>query len=225
MAIIKTALEIALEKTDNIKGDKSTIDQFEMRQSGKKLANSFLSGEAELAEELKKVSENQKYSLKQGVFDVLIAQIAIVTNKDDLTRLEKVGNGIAILLENSRNKSEFPGMYKQFLQIMGQYLQELSQYDQAIRQQYAPKLRQKEEEISRKIGREVRIDPMQDPEFITFYNQHMTALKGNYEPVISQAKEEAKSAFELTMPGMNTSRSLHSERTMSRRASRSLPSV
>jgi len=87
-------------------------------------------------------------------------------------------------------------MFSQLIQLTGQYLQELAHYDQALRQQYAPKLRKKEEELSRRIGREVKIDPMQDPEFIAFYNQNITALRGNYEPIVEQAREEAKRLFE-----------------------------
>jgi len=79
--------------------------------------------------------------------------------------------------------------------LFAQYIKEASQYEQMINQQYAPKLRQKEEELSRRLGREVHIDPFQDPEFVAFYNQHINALKGNYEPVVAQAREEAKRMF------------------------------
>jgi len=191
MGVIKTALEIALEKTENVKGDKSSIDQHEFRQQGKKLANAHLSGEGNLEETLKKTSADGKTSLKKGIFDVLVSQINLPSNKDDEKRLEKAGSGLAVIIE----KKEFSAMFKQLLQVTGQYLDEVSHYDKAIRQQYAPKLRQKEEEVSRRMGREVRIDPMQDPEFIAFYNQHMNALKSNYEAVIEQAREQAKLMF------------------------------
>ena len=42
MGKIKSALELALERTESIKGDRSSIDQFEAKQRGKKLANAFL---------------------------------------------------------------------------------------------------------------------------------------------------------------------------------------
>jgi len=192
MGEIKTALEIALERTENVKSDKSGIDQFEMKKRGKKLAGAFLEGEVDLADEIKKTEAGKRESLKQGIFDVLITQIALPAGKEDEKRVELVGKGLAAVINNS----QFSAMYKQLVQLFGQYLQELAQYDQAIRQQYAPKLRQKEEELSRRLGREVRIDPFQDPEFIAFYNQHMTALRGNYESIIEQAKEEARRMFE-----------------------------
>ena len=195
MGVIKTALEIALEKTESVKSDKSSIDQFDARQKGKKLANIFLSAgsgeEINLDEELKKTPANVKESIRQGIFDVLITQIALPNAKEDENKLEKLGKGFSAIIKNK----EFAVMYDQLTQLFAQYLQESSQYEQMIRQQYAPKLRQKEEEVSRRMGREVRIDPFQDPEFVAFYNQHMGAIKGNYEPVVEQAREEARRMF------------------------------
>ena len=191
MGVIKTALEIALERTENVKGDKSTIDQFEAKQRGKKLANAFLEGEADLADEIKKTPSAQRENLKQGVFDVLISQITLPADKDDEKRVELVGKGLQAVINNSR----FTAMFKQLTQLFSQYFQESSHYEQAIRQQYAFKLRQKEEEISRRLGREVRIDPFQDPEFVAFYNQQINALKGNYEALIEEAKEETRRLF------------------------------
>jgi hypothetical protein len=192
MGVIKTALEIALERTETVKGDKSSVDQFEMKRRGKKLANAFLDGEVDLAGEIKNVPADKRESLRQGIFDVLVTQIVLPAGKEDEKRIEKAGNGLQTVINNN----QFSAMFKQLVQLFGQYLQESAQYEQAIRQQYAPKLRQKEEELSRRMGREVRIDPFQDPEFVAFYNQHMGALKGNYETVIEQAKEEARRMFE-----------------------------
>jgi hypothetical protein len=194
MGVIKTALEIAMEKTEKVKGDKSSIDQFDAKQRGKKTANAFLAGEADLADELKKTEPSQLQSFKQGIFDVLVSQIALPSAKSDEEekRFEAVGKGLAVIINNSG----FQEMYEELATAFSHYLQEAAHYDQAIRQQYAPKLRQKEEELSRRMGREVHIDPFQDPEFVAFYNQHMNALKGNYEAVIEQAKEETRKFFE-----------------------------
>ena len=191
MGIIKTALEIALERTGDVKSAKSSIDQFEAKQRGKKLANVFLAGEKDLAEEIKNTPSEQTESLKQGIFDVLISQINLPAVKEDETRIELAGKGLQAVV----NDKQFNLLFQQLMQVISRYLQEASQYEQAIRQQYAPKLRHKEEELSRRLGREVCIDPMQDPEFIAFFNQHMSVLKNNYEPVIKQVREEARRLF------------------------------
>jgi hypothetical protein len=191
MGVIKTALEIALERTENVKSDKTSIEQFEAKQRGKKLANAFLDGEADLADEIKKTKAPQREILKQGIFDVLVSQISLPAGKDDEKRIELAGKGLQAVIKNN----SFSAMFKQLTGVFSQYLQEVSHFDKAIRQQYAPKLRQKEEEVSRRLGREVRIDPFQDPEFVAFYNQNMNALKGNYESLVEQAREEIRQLF------------------------------
>jgi hypothetical protein len=92
--------------------------------------------------------------------------------------------------------SRFGAIYKQFIQVVSQYLDETAQYEEAIKRQYAPKLRQKEEEIARRIGHHIQLDPFQDPEFVAFYNQHMKALKENYQAAVDQVQEQATLLFE-----------------------------
>jgi hypothetical protein len=191
MGRIKSAIEIAMEKTESVKGDKGSIEQFEAKQRGKKLANGFLSEGLALADEIKKESAETRESLQSGVFDVLFSQISLPATKEDEKRLETVGKGLSVIIKDGR----FQALYKQMTQTLSQFLQEAAQYEQAIRKQYAPKLRQKEEELSRRFGREVRIDPYQDPEFVAFYNQHIGALKGNYDMVLAGIKEEIRKIF------------------------------
>jgi len=191
MGEIKTALEIALERTETVKGDKRGIDQFEVKKRGKKLANAFLDGDADIVNELKKTPAQEKESLKQGIFDVLITQITLPSAGCDEKRIEKIGKGLSAVI----NKNDFNEMYKQLTLLFAQYINEVAHCEQILRQQYAQKIRQKEEELSRKLGREVRIDPFQDPEFVNFYNQNMNALKSNYETVVERAREDAKKMF------------------------------
>jgi len=173
MGRIKSALEIALERTESVKTDKASIGLYEAKQQGKRLANAFLADPSKnLEDELKKIPKDQRESLRQGIFDVLVPQIALPAVAEDIQRIEAVGKGLRVLISDGR----FAAMYKQFIQVLSNYFGEVTHYEQAIRQQYAPKLRQKEEELSRRMGREVRLDPFQDPEFVAFYNQNLNAL-------------------------------------------------
>ena len=194
MGKIKSALEIALERTESVKSDKNSIGQFEAKQKGKKLANDFLGGTIKsLEEEIKKESKNEQGNLKQGIFDVLISQINLPGTKDDVKRIEAAGHGLHAIIGGKR----FGDIVKQLSQMMNQYLDEAAQYEEAIKRQYAPKLRQKEEEISRRMGRQVKIDPFQDPEFIAFYNQNMNALKDNYQAAVTEVREEAAALLKI----------------------------
>ena len=193
MGRIKSALEIALERTESVKTDKTSIGLFEARQQGKRLANAFLENTIKsLDDELKKYPKEELNSLKQGIFDVLVPQVTIPDTKEDLPRIEAVGKGLSVLIKDGH----FAALYKQLIQVLSQYLSEAAQYEKALRQQYAPKLRQKEEELSRRLGREVRIDPFQDPEFVAFYNQNFNALKANYQTAVDQVRDEAVRLWE-----------------------------
>ena len=192
MGRIKSALEIAMERTESVKGDRASIDLFEAKQRGKKLANDFLSGEIQyLEDEIKKAPKEQRSSLKQGMFDVLISQITLPNSLEDEKRLETLGRGLQAIIANSK----FSATYRQFLLGIGQFLSEVVKYDELIQRQYAPKLRQKEEELSRRLGQTVQIDPFQDPEFIAFYNKNMTVLRDNYQTMVNQVQEQAREYF------------------------------
>jgi hypothetical protein len=189
---IKSALEIALERAAPVKSDKGSIDQYEAKQQGKKLANAFLSDQTiKIEDELKKTPEDRRENFKKGIFETLISQLILPVTEDDQKRVEAAGRGLQAVINDRR----FTALCQQLGQVLSQYLNEMAHYDKAIRQQYAPKLRQKEEELSRRIGREVRIDPFQDPEFIGFYNQSMNALKENYQTAIDQMREDARQLF------------------------------
>jgi hypothetical protein len=192
MGRIKSALEIALERTESVKGDKTSIDQFEAKQQGKRLANEFLDGkEVSLEQELKKIPKDQQISFKQGVFDVLISQLILPVSKDDEKRLAAAGKGLHVIIADSR----FGALFKQLTQVLSRYLEEAAQYEEAIQRQYAPKLRQKEEELSRRMGRPIQIDPFQDPEFIAFFNQNMNGLRANYQAMVDQVREQTAQMF------------------------------
>jgi hypothetical protein len=193
MGRIKSALEIALEKTDSIKSDKAGIEQFELKQQGKRLANEFLEDSKKSLEEvIKKAPKDQQDFLKQGIFDVLISQITLPSSKEDEKRLESIGKGLQTIIKDPR----FGLLYKQFMQEALRYLEETDQYTEAIKRQYAPKLRQKEEEIARRIGQRIKLDPFQDPEFVAFYNQHINTLKDTYQTVADQLREQAVLLFQ-----------------------------
>ena len=193
MGKIKSALELALERTESVSGGKESIALFQAKQKGKKLANEFLSGSITSFETaLRDEDDKARQNLKQGIFDVLISRITLPATKDDSESLERAGNGLCLIIGNK----VFNDLMKQFRQLMTQFLDEAAEYQKAIIAQYEPKLRQKEEEIARRYGQRIKIEPMQDPEFAAFFNQHMNALKGNYQSVVDQVREQAAQYFQ-----------------------------
>ena len=193
MARIKSAIEIALERTESVKGDKAGVELFEAKREGKKLAGAFLESPADhpLEPAFKKIPKDKVGAVRRGAREVLLSQISLPYAKDDLKRLETVGSGLAAVIADKK----FNLLFQQLAAALERYVAETEQYDKAIRQQFAPKLRQKEEELARRTGRRVQIDPLQDPEFVAFYNQNMGALKDRYQGAIDQVREQAQELF------------------------------
>jgi hypothetical protein len=193
MGRIKSALELALERTEEVKGDKSIVEQYEAKQRGKKLANKFLDGEAAgLDGEIKKTDAAVRAAFRQGLYEVFSARISLPADDGDVKLLEALGKGLQSILKDAR----FSSLWKQFQALAARYLDESAQYEDAIKRQYAPQLRQKEAELSRRLGQEVRIDPFQDPEFAAFYKKNMDGLRANYEAVLTDVREQVAGLFE-----------------------------
>jgi hypothetical protein len=195
MGRIKSALEIALERTESVKSDRTSIEQFEAKQAGIRLANVFLgSGQntKPLEEAIKKAPKTQRKHIEEGVFEVLLSRINLPSSKSDEKQLEAVGKGLQTIITDAR----FTTLFRQLREALTQYLEESARYEEAIKQQYAPRLKQKEAELSKRMGQPVKIDPFQDPEFVAFYKQNTDALKGNYQIAVDQVREEAVRVFE-----------------------------
>jgi len=64
-----------------------------------------------------------------------------------------------------------------------------------VEKQYAPKLRKKEEELTRQMGRPVKINPAADPEFQSLVRQYLSQLDAKYGEALDGAKEEIKAVF------------------------------
>jgi hypothetical protein len=196
MGRIKSAVELALERTESVKGDRSSIEQHEARQQGKKLANHFLEGtEENLDGEIQKAPEARRFFLRQGAFEVLLAQLNLPASAEDEKRIAAAGRGLSLLIHDSR----FNSLVKQLSGIFKRYLDESASYAQEMQRQYAPKLRQKEAEYERR-GVSIHLDPFQDAEFMAYYNQNMKALRESYEPPLNQVREHAAAFFEHGEP-------------------------
>jgi hypothetical protein len=187
MGKIKSALELALERTDSVAANKSSIGEYDARKRGMVAANKFLDGAPDaisIADAIKNEPEEVRGAFSAGLGEILLARINLPYNQNDLKPLEKIGTALALTTADPK----FSALYKNFLQTISKLPLEYKQYDEGLRQQYAPQLAQKEDALSRQYGYAVKLDAMQDPEFVKYYNQNMTALKQGYEQLIEQIK-------------------------------------
>lgn len=194
MATIKSALELALERTKDLKADHSSLAAFEAKQEGQKLAGDFLNNPEDISfgKSYSLLAKEKKEKAKEGAFEVFASRIQLPTNaaSDLKASLEPVAKGIKALSAAPFGEKRIQEVINQLEGFMARYIDDAKRIEEAINKQYAPRLKAKEQEMSARLGRPVRIDPMNDPDFAAFYKQNVGNMRAQYQNALDQAKAE-----------------------------------
>jgi acyl-homoserine lactone acylase PvdQ len=187
MARIKSALEVALERTQDVQGDKSKLEEFDERQRGKKIyAQLTTDPDFDVRKALEEVPQKNKDWVKAGFFEAILSNLNLPNDANDTGKLKTLRKGVESIVKDRRAATIFDQLEK----FYGQYLENKTQLIEAVRKQLEGRLRQKEEELSRQAGRKVRIDPAADPEFSQFLKQNLGNLQAQYSEVLEQVRTE-----------------------------------
>lgn len=202
MALIKSALELALERTKSLEVDEFALRANEAKTEGRRTAGKFLDSpeEVDIAAAIQNAPAETREHFRKAIFEVLAGQIQLPSGPFSEERIIAVTKGLAAVARfaESPESAEIQGNAEQsVLAIMNQvgafyskYLSEMKRVEQVIRDQWAPKLKEKERQVSSRLGQDVRLDPMADPEFAKFYKQNIEALRQNYSDALERAKEQ-----------------------------------
>jgi hypothetical protein len=203
MAMIKSALELALERTKDIKVDDSAIEANELRIEGKKAAGRYVEDpeNQNLGSLLSSYPKEKRKNIQEGMFDTLVSQLQLPTNEASIAKLEVLGKGMAALASanaggllggvgSAMSEKKVQALFDQLAGFFRQYLNDMKNVEQVIRKQWGPKLREKEREMSARLGQEVRLDPMADQEFAAFYKQNVGAARAQYQTALDRAKTD-----------------------------------
>lgn len=191
---IKSALEIALERTKDLKADPKAAAAAEARQEGMRLAGEFLADPeaVDFPKRLAAITKDKKDAARAGAFDVFVARMQLPSSAlaDPASELAPVAAGLKALNAAPFGEKKIQDLFAQLGGFLGQYQEDAKKVDEAIRKQYAPRLKQKEQEMSARMGRPVRLDPMNDPDFAAFYKQNVGQMKAQYQDALDRAKED-----------------------------------
>ncbi|MDP2790769.1 MAG: hypothetical protein Q8O15_03320 [Rectinemataceae bacterium] len=201
MALIKSALELALERTKNLEVDETAIEANRIKTEGRRTAGKFLDDPTgcNLASAIGGVDTSNRELFRKSVFDVLCAQIQLPGVYFDPEKITVIGAGLGTLAAAAPGKSkgacaaaekQVAAMMQQISAFLTKYQEEVKRVEQAIRSQWAPKLKEKERQMAARMGQEIRLDPMADPEFAAFYKKNVEGLKASYGSALEQAKLE-----------------------------------
>ncbi|MBU0936871.1 MAG: hypothetical protein KKI09_16285 [Spirochaetes bacterium] len=192
--MIKSALEIAMEKTRDLKVDTKGLARTEARNEGKRIAGAFLNEPAEhdIAKELSSVAKEKREDARFGAFEVLSSrvQLPIMANPELDNELAALAAGFKALHTGLMGDKKIQAIFDELGAFLKQFLENAKALDENLRKQYAPRLKQKEQQLAMQMGRPVQLDPMQDPEFAAIYKQNAGQLKGQYQQALEGIKQE-----------------------------------
>lgn len=194
MSEIKSAIEIALEKTKEVVGNKDILEEEKYRTEGKKLVSRFLSDESvNLSASLKEYDRKKIGWVRDGIRVILQANLVLPHDTLGLKALKRVGEAFLSLVTN---KGMMKKMLNQMDSFFEEYTAERERLVSTVEKQYAPRLKQKEEELAKKMGQPVKIDPHSDPEFTNFMRRALNQIDEQYGKVLEQAKGEINAMLE-----------------------------
>ncbi|MFZ4617840.1 MAG: DUF6657 family protein [Rectinemataceae bacterium] len=195
MGQIKSALELALERTKDMRVDEATLEANALRQEGKKAIGRFFEDPKtiDLVKTIEACAKEKRDHLRGGMHEVVSAQIQLPTNEAALAKIPAIAAAYAALAVTAPAKGadkRVAGMVQQLEGFLRKYLEDMKNIDQVIRKQWAPKLREKERAMAARLGQEVRLDPMMDQEFAAFYKQNVGAAREQYQTALDAARSE-----------------------------------
>ncbi len=192
MGKIKSALELAMEKTADLKSDKAALRKNEINREGKISLSRYLenSEKSDLPSRLKNLKGDEALWFKTGVMDTVLANLTLPRAKGDLEKLPRLQDAL-LLLTGKRNRG-IKEIFTQLQLLLNQYLENMDQLEDSLAQQYEPRLRQKEMQLRQQTGQEIHLSPEQDPDFMKLLSEQISRMDDQYGEVLKQAKEQIR---------------------------------
>ena len=193
MGEIKSALDIAMERSSGISTDKSSLEAEEYVKKGKMIVSGFLGDqEATLDGCFKGIDSGQIDRVKEGMFQALNANLVLPQDQTKIDDLPRIEEGFHKIIDNSK---KLKMLFEQLKGFFGEYIDSKTRIYEQLTAQYMPRLRQKEEAMSKQYGTRVHLKPESDPEFMQILKSNLAQFESQYSNVLGQAKEELRSMF------------------------------
>ena len=195
MSKIRSAWEIALEKTENIEVDRDRLRREENIRKARSLAGSFLNGDEQMtASDLEKqyAEIEDQSAAREGIKLSLMQNITLSTEEDVTNRYEKL---LALASLISKGNAGVMDLMNQIISFLRQYPQHRKQLVEQLKQHFAPMLEQKAAQLKEKYGQDVPLSAENDPEFLKIAQQNLDQLGKQYEDTLKDAKEKLEAVL------------------------------
>ena len=191
MGKIKSAWEIALEKTEGIQMDKEKIRRKSDIENIRKTAGAYLAEDdpdtAKLREDLSKYDRS---TLADALMMTVTANISLPADENaDSSRMERVKQLLSIA---SGGDPRAMGLMDEIIAFTGQYPKHRKDLMEKMKAQYQPVLDEKSAKLSRQYGTEVHLSFENDKEFLEAARKNLERLEAQYESTLQDAKNQLR---------------------------------
>lgn len=194
MGRIKSAWEIALEKTESIEVDANKIRHNANIDAIRRKAGAYLLSEEDTEENTK--SELMKYSqedLKEALGQTIINSLSLPqTEMGESKKPQRLSFLLSIALPGNTEVANF---LSDVLNHMAQYPKHREQMMEQLKSQFEPMLRDKEERMRAQYGEAPHLTFENDKECREMANKYLERLQDQYQKTLDDAKEQLKEVF------------------------------
>lgn len=191
MALIKSALELALEKTRDVEVDREGLRRRELAEQGMRLLSKAMEDPAlDVKKALEQVPAADRKLVREGLAAAFMRNIALPVDRLAAGRLPDLQR---VLASATGDESTARIVFEQLQQLYDTWLSERQRLVEQLREQFEPRIRQREEQVYAQTGQRVRLDPSSDPEFAQALNHYLGQMEQQYGGVLEQLRPQLES--------------------------------
>ncbi len=194
MAKIKSAWEIALERTENIQIDREKLKKDENIKKARLCAGAYLNDEENkgesLVDDLKAINDDD--AVKKALKLTALQNLTLASDTVLTDRYERILNLISLCCGANQNIME---LANQIVGFCKQFPEHRKQLVDQLKEQFAPMLSQKAAHLKAQYGQDVPVSLENDPEFLKIANQQLERLQKQYDETLAEAKAQLEAAL------------------------------
>lgn len=191
MGKIKSAWEIALEKTEGITIDKEKMKYQSDVEKARKAAGSYmLADKADDEAFINNIKDIDPKAMKDGLLMTADANISLPESEEgNEERFRRIKTIIAIASDNNSNAL---ALTDELIGFLNQYPLHRKDLVEKMKAQYKPILDEKSEKLSKQYGQEVHLSYESDKEFMEAASKNLERLENQYQQTVRNAKAQLK---------------------------------
>ena len=190
MGKIKSAWEIAFERTEHLEIDEERIKHKAEIEAIKRIAGSYLAADEKKDDLLSELKDKDKESVKEALKDTILSSLTLPSYEVKDDRYERLSTLAHIVLsEDGIN------LFDQIIAFLKQYPLHKKDLIERLEKELEPMLEEKSKQFRKEYGRDIKLSLEDDKEAMEIVNKQLDALDKQYQNTLSGAKAQLEELF------------------------------